>query len=148
MILLTLHPRRSISALPWTNSTRQSAKSVGMRPCSPRIAIACCVATSRRAGTAVTLRRALHVDGTLIEAWAGQKSFQRRPEDEPPTCNDGGSNPTVNFRGEKRSNATHQSTTDPRLPHFAHNPNSVPIALALVAWPASCDTLEFGSRDD
>jgi hypothetical protein len=46
------------------------------------------------------------VDGTLVEAWAGQKSFQRKPDDEPPTGNDGGSNPTVNFRGEKRSNAT------------------------------------------
>jgi transposase len=53
------------------------------------------------------------VDGTLIEAWAGQKSFQRKPDGEPPSVNDGGSNPTVNFRGEKRSNATHQSTTDP-----------------------------------
>jgi transposase len=52
------------------------------------------------------------VDGTLIEAWAGQKSFQRKDTPpEPPT--DGGSNPTVNFHGEKRSNQTHQSTTDP-----------------------------------
>ena len=52
------------------------------------------------------------VDGTLIEAWAGQKSFQRKgtPPEPPP---DGGSNPTVNFHGEKRSNQTHQSTTDP-----------------------------------
>ena len=51
------------------------------------------------------------VDGTLIEAWAGQKSFQRK--DKPPP-QDGGSNPTVNFHGEKRSNQTHQSTTDPQ----------------------------------
>jgi transposase len=51
------------------------------------------------------------VDGTLIEAWAGQKSFQRRdPPTKPPA--EGGSNPTVNFHGEKRSNQTHQSTTD------------------------------------
>jgi transposase len=50
------------------------------------------------------------VDGTLLEAWASQKSF--RPRDvEPPT--DGGGNPTVNFHGQRRSNATHQSTTDP-----------------------------------
>jgi transposase len=52
------------------------------------------------------------VDGTLIEAWASQKSF--RPKDEPkggPGEDDPG-NPTVNFRGEKRSNQTHQSTTD------------------------------------
>jgi len=55
------------------------------------------------------------VDGTLIEAWASQKSFRRQdepPTEEPPTDDPG--NPTVNFRGEKRSNATHQSTTDPQ----------------------------------
>ena len=52
------------------------------------------------------------VDGTLIEAWAGQKSFKKKGGgDSPPT--DGGGNPTVDFRGEKRSNETHQSTTDP-----------------------------------
>jgi transposase len=53
------------------------------------------------------------VDGTLIEAAASLKSF--RPKDKPPsdTPPDDPGNPTVNFRGEKRSNATHQSTTDP-----------------------------------
>jgi transposase len=50
------------------------------------------------------------VDGTLLEAWASQKSFQRRDE-EPPAG--GGSNPSVDFRGKARRNATHQSTTDP-----------------------------------
>src|SRR5260370_39391594 len=49
------------------------------------------------------------VDGTLIEAWASQKSFQRK---------DGRSNPPgaggeVDFHGEKRKNQTHASTTDP-----------------------------------
>ena len=53
------------------------------------------------------------VDGTLIEAWASQKSFQRKDRgNEPPTDDDPG-NPTVNFHGEKRSNETHASTTDP-----------------------------------
>lgn len=52
------------------------------------------------------------VDGTLIEAWAGQKSFQRK-DAPPPPPEDGGSNPTLNFHGEKRSNQTHQSTSDP-----------------------------------
>jgi transposase len=53
------------------------------------------------------------VDGTLIDAWAGMKSFKRKdgsgggPEDSDP------GNPTVNFHGETRSNDTHQSTTDP-----------------------------------
>jgi len=54
------------------------------------------------------------VDGTLIEAWASLKSFRKKgekPEDRPPPDDRG--NPTVNFHGEKRSNATHESTTDP-----------------------------------
>lgn len=54
------------------------------------------------------------VDGTLIEAWASLKSFRRKdetPEDREPPDDPG--NPTVDFRGEKRSNETHQSTTDP-----------------------------------
>ena len=45
------------------------------------------------------------VDGTLIEAWAGQKSFQRKDGEGP---QDGGK-----FHGEKRSNETHESKTDP-----------------------------------
>jgi transposase len=47
------------------------------------------------------------VDGTLLEAWASQKSFRRK---------DGGDTPSGDgrdFRGEARSNETHQSTTDP-----------------------------------
>jgi transposase len=52
------------------------------------------------------------VDGTLIEAWASQKSFQRKDGPEPPPRDDPG-NPTVNFHGEQRSNDTHESTTDP-----------------------------------
>jgi len=55
------------------------------------------------------------VDGTLLEAWAGQKSFRRVDDDRlPPAAGTSeGSNPTVNFHGEKRSNQTHCSTTDP-----------------------------------
>jgi len=52
------------------------------------------------------------VDGTLLEAWASAKSFQPKDRKEPPEADDPG-NPTVNFCGEKRSNETHQSTTDP-----------------------------------
>ena len=52
------------------------------------------------------------VDGTLIEAWASQKSFRRKDGPEPPPSDDPG-NPTVNFHGEKRSNDTHESSTDP-----------------------------------
>jgi len=50
------------------------------------------------------------VDGTLIEAWASMKSF--RPKNEPP-AGPGAGNAWTDFHGEKRSNETHQSTTDP-----------------------------------
>lgn len=52
------------------------------------------------------------VDGTLIEAWAGQKSFQTKDRDDQKPKDDPG-NPTVDFHGEKRSNESHESTTDP-----------------------------------
>jgi len=51
------------------------------------------------------------VDGTLIEAWASHKSFQRKDQPTPPPDDPG--NPTVDFHGEKRSNDTHESKTDP-----------------------------------
>lgn len=52
------------------------------------------------------------VDGTLIEAWASHKSFQRKDGGDQKPKDDPG-NPTVDFHGETRSNDTHQSTTDP-----------------------------------
>jgi transposase len=55
------------------------------------------------------------VDGTLIEAWAGQKSFQAKKDAgtlKPPPPQNPGSNPTINFRKEQRSNDTHRSLTD------------------------------------
>src|SRR6187401_1288152 len=62
------------------------------------------------------------VDGTLIEAWASMKSFRpkspssgedpRNGSGEPPLS--GGRNAEANFRGEKRSNGTHESTSDPQ----------------------------------
>jgi transposase len=65
-------------------------------------------------------------DGTLIEAWASMKSFRRKgeAEDDPPS---GGRNAESDFRGEKRSNQTHASTTDPeaRLYRKATRQNSV-----------------------
>jgi transposase len=51
------------------------------------------------------------VDGTLLEAWASAKSFQ--PKDGKQSPPDDPGNPTVNFRGERRSNETHESKTDP-----------------------------------
>jgi transposase len=70
------------------------------------------------------------VDGTLVEAWASQKSF--RPKDgkdpEPPS---GGSNPAVDFRGQKRTNDTHQSRTDPDARLFRKG-NSVGAQLCYM----------------
>jgi len=53
------------------------------------------------------------VDGTLVEAWASLKSFKRRDR-EPSQRSDDSGNPTANFYGERRSNATHQSTPTPK----------------------------------
>ena len=44
------------------------------------------------------------VDGTLIEAWASQKSFQ--PKDQPKPPSDDPGNPSIDFRGQKRRNET------------------------------------------
>jgi transposase len=52
------------------------------------------------------------VDGTVLEAWASLKSFQRKDAGPTPPPDDPG-NPSVNFHGETRKNDTHQSTTDP-----------------------------------
>ena len=52
------------------------------------------------------------VDGTLLEAWASMKSF--RPKDGGGRRGGGGRNAEADFHGEKRSNATHQSSTDPQ----------------------------------
>ena len=49
------------------------------------------------------------VDGTLLEAWASQKSFRPKQEGEPPS----GTPREADFHGERRGNDTHQSTTDP-----------------------------------
>lgn len=55
------------------------------------------------------------VDGTLLDAWASMKSFRPVDDTDPPSGPSGTSsrNPDVDFRGQKRSNRTHRSTTDP-----------------------------------
>lgn len=64
------------------------------------------------------------VDGTLIEAWASLKSFQ--PKEQPAEGGEheapSGRNSDVDFRGEKRSNETHQSTTDPEARLYRKGP--------------------------
>ena len=61
------------------------------------------------------------VDGTLIEAWAGHKSFRPKGGSDGPPPEDPG-NPSVDFRGEKRSNATHRSSTDPEARLYRKGP--------------------------
>jgi len=71
------------------------------------------VVTEARAAGLVS-REHFSVDGTLIEAWASLKSFKKKDaskKDESPPDDPG--NPSVDFHGEKRSNDTHESTTDP-----------------------------------
>ena len=68
------------------------------------------------------------VDGTLIQSWASLKSFrpQDEPVDKPPA--EGGSNPSVDFRGTKRRNETHRSTTDPEA-RLARKSDGAPALL-------------------
>jgi len=91
------------------------------------------------------------VDGTLIEAWAGMKSF--RPKDgggEPPAA---GRNGERDFHGEKRSNQTHASTTDPDARCTARvraNRPSSPIWACSNGEPACSGgrhASDFGHRD-
>jgi transposase len=53
------------------------------------------------------------VDGTLIEAWASMKSFKPKDGSDEPPADGSGRNRETDFHGEKRSNDTHASTTDP-----------------------------------
>lgn len=71
------------------------------------------------------------VDGTLLDAWASQKSFQPKdpPEGDAPVASDPaaqteGRNAEVNFHGQKRTNDTHQSTTDPEARLFRKSRNT------------------------
>ena len=76
------------------------------------------------------------VDGTLLEAWASHKSFRPIDDPTPPPSDDDPSNPNVNFRGEKRSNQTHRSVTDPdaRLVRKTHH------GAAFLGYQASVVT--------
>ena len=73
------------------------------------------------------------VDGTLIRAWASHKSFV--PKDGPPPPSSGSrNNPEVDFKGNKRSNDTHASTTDPDAKLYAksNKAESIPAYLGHV----------------
>jgi transposase len=65
------------------------------------------------------------VDGTLIESFASAKSFQpkdRKPDDGSDTNGFKPSNPDVDFHGQKRTNETHQSRTDPEAKLYRKGP--------------------------
>lgn len=71
------------------------------------------------------------VNGTLLEAWASQKSFRRKDDPTPPPSDGDPSNPTVNFRQEKRSNTTHQSVTDPECRLARKSPGTAALLCHL-----------------
>jgi transposase len=79
------------------------------------------------------------VDGTLIEAWASLKSFRPRGEKGRKRPPDDPGNPTVNFHGEKRSNETHESTTDPEA-KLARKGNAQAAKLSYSAHVRRIET--------
>jgi hypothetical protein len=91
------------------------------------------VAQARERG--LTSDEHFSVDGTLIEAWASQKSFKRKDGPRGGAGSGGSRNADVDFRGEKRCNQTHQSTTDPqaRLYRKAHGHEAKLAYLGHVA---------------
>jgi transposase len=70
---------------------------------------------SQAAAHKLLSREHFSLDGTLVEAAASLKSLRPRneDEDEPPPSGGGGRNARVDFHGERRSNDTHRSSTDP-----------------------------------
>lgn len=96
------------------------------------------------------------VDGTLIDAWASHKSFVRK-DGEPPNKDGNGRNAAVDFRGERRGNDTHQSSSDPearlarknagdasRQAHMAHtlmeNPNGLIVDVEVSEFNGTAET--------
>lgn len=81
------------------------------------------------------------VDGTVLEAWASHKSFKPKDSDpnEPPPP---GRISEADFHGEKRSNATHQSTTDPEARLYRKSQRGWSRSdLVTTRWVARCDNL-------
>jgi len=62
------------------------------------------------------------VDGTLVQAWASMKSFKPKEGGNEPPDDGGGRNREADFHGEKRSNETHESTTDPEARLYRKGP--------------------------
>ena len=81
------------------------------------------------------------VDGTLLEAWASHKSF--KPKDGPPVGPPAGRNAEVQWHGQKRSNDTHASTTDPGGPAVSqeqqHRGDAVLLGASVDGEPQRVD---------
>ena len=67
------------------------------------------------------------VDGTLIQAWASQKSFRPKDGSDDQTPNGGGRNAQADWKGKPRSNDTHASTTDPEARLYRKSNNTASI---------------------
>ena len=73
------------------------------------------------------------VDGTLLEAWASMKSFQPKNDNDSSHSGGSGRNPEVDFRGQKRTNDTHASATDPWMPVYIKRPKGSRPSFAIWA---------------
>ena len=71
------------------------------------------------------------VDGTLLDAWASMKSIRPTGRDDEPPRRAGGRNPDVDYRGQRRTNETHRSTTDPDA-RLARKGNGQPARLSFA----------------
>ena len=74
------------------------------------------------------------VDGTLLEAWASHKSFKPKDDPSPPAEGPTGRNSDVDFKGQKRSNDTHASTTDPEARLYRKS-NNTGARLCYIGHP-------------
>src|SRR5258705_9415619 len=84
------------------------------------------------------------VDGTLLKAAASFKSFKKTGDQDQPPPDDPG-NPTVDFHGEKRSNSTHKSTTDPEalLSRKGNGRKRSSIMPGIFLWRIGTDWLSM-----
>lgn len=101
------------SERPWNSSTFAKNKERLLKADVARRFFEAIVTQAR--GAKLLSHEHFTVDGTLIDAWASQKSFRKKdgPAEPPASGESDGRNSDVDFKGEKRSNETHQSTTDP-----------------------------------
>jgi transposase len=94
------------------------------------------------------------VDGSLIQAWASQKSFKKKDEDKQGPPDDSGG--TLTFKGEKRKNDTHASTTDPdaRLYRKGMNAGATLCMMGHVlmenrnGFAVDCDMTTAGTKQE